>query len=82
MGLVLSRDGARCPRTFSKRGACNAKCQGFLESDPGSLASALDSCSSAEIFSFAGGFAFSDGFGFIAAAALAVRSLKDMSSIL
>jgi hypothetical protein len=33
-------------------------------------------------FALAGAFAVSAGFGFIAAAALAVRSLKDMSSIL
>jgi hypothetical protein len=65
---------ARAPFENGARGLCRS--QDVLDFVGASLPAALGS------FALAGVFAVSAGFGFIAAAALAVRSLKDMSSIL
>lgn len=65
---------ARAPFENGARGLCAF--QDVLDFAGASLLAALDS------FALAGVFAVTAGFGFIAAAALEVRSLKDMSSIL
>ena len=67
--MVLLRV-ARAPFEIGARGLCTS--QDVLDFAGASLTTVLGS----------GAFAVSAGFGFIAAAALAVRSLKDMSSIL
>lgn len=64
----------RAPFEDGARGLCRS--QDVFDFVGASLPAALGS------FALAGVFAVSAGFGFIAAAALAVRSLKDMSSIL
>ena len=65
---------ARAPFENAARGCCTS--QDVLDFAGASLTTALGS------FALAGAFAVSAGFGFIAATALAARSLKDMSSIL
>ena len=64
----------RAPHKNGARGLCTS--QDVLDFAGASLTTAWGS------FALAGVFAVSAGFGLIAAAARAVRSLKDMSSIL
>ena len=64
----------RAPFENGARGLCTS--QDVLDFAGASLPAALGA------FDLAGAFDVSAGFSFIAAAALAVRSLKDMSSIL
>ena len=65
---------ARAPFEVGARGPC-------ISQDVSVFAGASVSAALGT-FDLAGAFGVSAGFGFIAAAALAVRSLKDMSSIL